>query len=76
MARDEAFVTDPLTGELAELRRIQPFAALKEYRCPGCNQEILAGTGHVVVVPLSSPIERRHWHQGCWSHRRNRRPGH
>ncbi len=63
------FITDPLTGELAEVRRIQPYAAEKDYRCPGCNQEIFAGTGHLVVVPLSSPGERRHWHQSCWGRR-------
>jgi len=68
------FVEDPLTGELAEVRRIQPYAAEKEYRCPGCNQEIFAGTGHVVVVPLSTPSERRHWHLACWD-RRGRRAG-
>ncbi len=67
-------VTDPLTGTLAEERAIQPYQALKFYRCPGCNQQVAPGIGHVVVVPLSEPGERRHWHRACWS-RRDRRPG-
>ena len=69
------FITDPLTGELSEVRRIQPYAALKEYRCPGCNQEIAVGIGHIVIVPLGSPEERRHWHRACWQQRGQRRPG-
>jgi hypothetical protein len=69
------FVDDPITGLSAELRRIQPFAALKHYRCPGCNHEIPPGMGHLVIVPLSDPGERRHWHHGCWEHRDRRRPG-
>ncbi|MDA8288260.1 MAG: hypothetical protein M0014_07355 [Actinomycetota bacterium] len=69
------FVTDPLSGETAELRTIQPIAATKAYRCPGCNQEIAVGVGHVVVVPLGDPGGRRHWHHACWQHRGRRRPG-
>ena len=67
-------VTDPETGETAELRRIQPYQATKAYVCPGCNQEIHAGTGHVVIVPLSDTTSRRHWHSPCWEHRGRRRP--
>jgi hypothetical protein len=63
-----------MTGGLAELRRIQPSQATKTYICPGCNQEIRAGTGHVVVVPLSDATARRHWHAPCWDHRAKRRP--
>lgn len=70
-----SFVTDPLTGATAELRRIQPYQATKAYRCPGCNQEIGTGTGHVVIVPLADPAERRHWHGSCWTRRSSRRPG-
>ncbi|MDA8296493.1 MAG: hypothetical protein M0004_07910 [Actinomycetota bacterium] len=69
------FVTDPLSGDTAELRSIQPVAATKAYRCPGCNQEIAVGVGHVVVVPLGDPTARRHWHHACWSQRGRRRPG-
>jgi hypothetical protein len=58
-------MTDPLTGRTAEIRSIQPMDAVKEYVCPGCNQEIRPGTGHVVIVPLSAPDLRRHWHRPC-----------
>ncbi|MCU1489954.1 MAG: hypothetical protein JWM85_1359 [Acidimicrobiaceae bacterium] len=68
------FVEDPTTGTAAELRRIQPYQATKAYRCPGCNQEIAVGTGHVVVVPLTDPTGRRHWHLGCWERRERLRP--
>ena len=69
------FVTDPETGSTAELRRVQPYAALKQYRCPGCNQDIRPGTGHVVVVPLGDPGNRRHWHTACFEQSGVRRPG-
>lgn len=62
-------------GEEVEVRRVQPYQAGKAYLCPGCNQDIPAGTGHVVVVPLATPDLRRHWHSPCWDHRGNRRPG-
>jgi hypothetical protein len=68
------FVRDPLSGSVAELRRVQPFQANKDYVCPGCNQQIARGLGHVVVVPLGDPDARRHWHNGCWE-RRSGRPG-
>jgi hypothetical protein len=58
-----------------EVRRIQPFQARKRYVCPGCNQVIEAGTGHLVVVPKDAPDLRRHWHHACWQHRARRRPG-
>lgn len=61
------YVTDPLLGTLAELQTIQPYNALKSYLCPGCNQEIRARTGHLVVVPLNHPDDRRHWHKACYS---------
>lgn len=68
-------VEDPLSGGPAELRQIQPYAATKPYRCPGCNQEIHPGTGHVVLVPLADPGERRHWHRSCYANRERRPPG-
>lgn len=58
-------IVDPLTGQAAERRSVQPVAATKEYVCPGCNQEIRRGTGHVVVVPAAAPDMRRHWHTPC-----------
>ena len=49
-----------------EVRHIQPYQAIKTYRCPGCDQEIPPGMGHKVVVPRLAPDERRHWHTSCW----------
>lgn len=58
------------------VRQVPGSAAAKEYRCPGCDQEIRPGTAHVVVWPAETPglDERRHWHNACWR-RRPRRPG-
>jgi hypothetical protein len=57
------------------VRFVQPFQATKAYVCPGCQQEIRPGTGHVVVVPRQAPDLRRHWHRACWDRRHRRRPG-
>jgi hypothetical protein len=65
---------DPFDGAV-DVRPVQPYQATKQYICPGCNQDILAGTGHVVAVPAEAPELRRHWHRGCWRHRDRRRPG-
>ena len=67
----------PVTGpdEPVEVRRVHPFQALKRYVCPGCQQEIHVGTGHVVVFPQGEPELRRHWHRPCWERRSSRRPG-
>lgn len=45
---------------------IQPYQARKVYTCPGCSGDIIAGVGHLVVVPEHAPDLRRHWHRGCW----------
>jgi len=58
-----------------DVRRVQPFEARKRYICPGCNQAIETGTGHLVVVPRRAPDLRRHWHHVCWANREKRRPG-
>ena len=54
-------------------------ATAKAYRCPGCDQEILPGTPHVVAWPADAVgaglDERRHWHTSCWQHRLRRGPG-
>ena len=34
-----------------EVRHVQPYQAVKTYRCPGCDHEIPPGLGHEVVVP-------------------------
>ena len=59
-----------------EVRFVQPYEARKSYVCPGCAQEIPAGTGHLVAVPRTAPDLRRHWHRGCWNARHRRRPRH
>jgi hypothetical protein len=49
----------------------------KTYRCPGCDHEIPAGTGHLVVWPADDRgdlTDRRHWHTGCWRARDRRAP--
>lgn len=58
-----------------DVQKVQPYQARKTYRCPGCNQEIAAGLGHIVVVPRLAPEDRRHWHHACWANRHRRRPG-
>lgn len=52
----------------------------KAYLCPGCRQEIPAGTPHVVawhadaLLGAQAGVElRRHWHSACWSARDRRR---
>ncbi|MCX4746721.1 ATP/GTP-binding protein [Kitasatospora sp. NBC_01287] len=44
------------------------------YRCPGCDQEIPPGTGHVVAWPDhgAGVEDRRHWHRACWGARERR----
>src|SRR5436309_1763801 len=63
------------TGPEVEVRRVQPYQAVKRYLCAGCNHMIERGTGHLVVVPLDAPDLRRHWHHACWRHRDQRRAG-
>jgi len=58
--------------EAVDVRHVQPYEAVKTYRCPGCDHEIRPGEGHEVVVPRADPGERRHWHSGCW-HRASKR---
>ena len=64
---------DEVDGEV-EVRRVQPYQAVKTYRCPGCYQDIPPGLGHLVVVPEAAPDLRRHWHHACWARRHHRRP--
>ncbi|NMR19961.1 hypothetical protein [Cellulomonas fimi] len=52
----------------------------KSYRCPGCQQLIAPGAGHVVAWPAegllgaeSALADRRHWHRSCWDARGRRR---
>jgi hypothetical protein len=48
----------------------------KTYRCPGCAQDIPAGTPHVVAWvrdgiggEAAGLDARRHWHPSCWDRR-------
>ena len=52
-----------------EVRRVQPYEAIKDYVCPGCHHRILRGIGHYVAVPADAPDLRRHWHKACWERR-------
>jgi hypothetical protein len=60
------------------VRLVPGDAAGKTYRCPGCEQEIRPGVGHVVAWPADGrgdATDRRHWHRGCWGARDRRAPG-
>jgi hypothetical protein len=54
-------------GADVQVRHVQPYEAVKTYRCPGCDHEIPPGLGHEVVVPVGAPADRRHWHTSCWA---------
>jgi len=58
-----------------QVRVIQPYRAVKTYRCPGCDHEIFPRTLHVVVWPQDQPELRRHWHRACWERAPHDRPG-
>ena len=60
-------------GEDWVVQRITGSASTKNYRCPGCNQEIRPATPHVVAWPYDDHTDhearvsdRRHWHTPCW----------
>lgn len=63
------FSDDPMSGLAASVKHVQPYQATKVYLCPGCNNEIAVGVGHVVIVPLGRTEDRRHWHSACWTRR-------
>jgi hypothetical protein len=56
------------------IRLVPGAASTKTYRCPGCDQEILPGVGHLVAWPADTPgpAGRRHWHTACWDRRLHR----
>ena len=59
------------------VRRITGASTTKNYRCPGCDQEIRPGTAHVVAWPADRSAgedDRRHWHTPCWNARGRRGP--
>jgi hypothetical protein len=65
------------------VRPVPGAGTTKAYRCPGCDQEIVPGTPHVVAWPADGTLmsggvgveERRHWHRPCWQHRLRRGRG-
>ncbi|MHA6796110.1 hypothetical protein ACVGVM_21735 [Pseudonocardia bannensis] len=60
------------------VRSVPGSSSVKDYRCPGCDQRIPPGTGHLVTWPADeygSVADRRHWHVPCWNARDRRRPG-
>jgi hypothetical protein len=61
------------------VRQIPGAGSAKAYRCPGCDQEIVPGTPHIVAWPAGRADvgldDRRHWHTSCWQHRLRRGPG-
>jgi hypothetical protein len=67
---DHDWAPDPWEAEQAagalDVRHVQPYEALKPYRCPECDHDIRVGEGHEVVVPRHDPEARRHWHSACW----------
>ncbi|GEB50465.1 MULTISPECIES: hypothetical protein [Streptomyces] len=65
--------TEMWRGEEWAVRQISGGAAVKHYRCPGCDQEIPPGVPHVVAWPLEGDVaDRRHWHRACWNARDRR----
>ncbi|MBB5872071.1 hypothetical protein F4553_005505 [Allocatelliglobosispora scoriae] len=70
------FVHADSDGEWS-VRHVSVDAAVKIYRCPGCDQEIRVGVPHVVAWPADGrgdASDRRHWHTGCWQARGRRNP--
>ena len=48
-------------------------ASEKTYICPGCLQDILPYTSHIVAWETdhffgseAASLDRRHWHSNCW----------
>ncbi|MGP3986520.1 ATP/GTP-binding protein [Streptomyces sp. 3N207] len=65
--------TEDWRGEEWAVRQISGGAAVKHYRCPGCDQEIPPGVPHVVAWPVQGDVaDRRHWHRACWNARDRR----
>jgi hypothetical protein len=70
-------VEDGPDGEW-QVRQVPGSSATRDYRCPGCDQVVAAGTPHIVAWPAGehgSADERRHWHTPCWAARGRRQPG-
>jgi hypothetical protein len=79
LASDSEVTSQVYAGRSWLVRRLTGASATREYRCPGCHQEISIGTPHVVVWPaegLGGIDARRHWHSRCWQSRHATPPGH
>ena len=51
-----------------QVRQVPGSSATRDYRCPGCDQEIPPGVGHVVAWREYGGVDdRRHWHRACWN---------
>jgi hypothetical protein len=76
---DHDWAPDPWEAEQAagavDVRHVQPYEAVKPYRCPECDHDIRPGEGHEVVVPRADPEARRHWHSACWRRASTRNTG-
>ncbi|WP_280417017.1 ATP/GTP-binding protein [Nocardia carnea] len=60
-------------GDEYVVRTVPGARAVKRYRCPGCDHEVMPGVAHVVAWPAGGgEADRRHWHRGCWNGRRTR----
>ena len=64
------------------VRNVSGAGATRAYVCPGCSQQVVPGTAHVVAWQAEGLTgaqaaleERRHWHTPCWQRRARRRPG-
>lgn len=55
------------------VRTVTGAAAVKTYRCPGCDHEINPGQPHLVCWRPGGEDSRRHWHRPCWLARDRRR---
>lgn len=65
--------SDHWQGEEWIVRPVAGGAFTKRYRCPGCDQEIAPGVGHVVAWrEYGGADDRRHWHRACWAARDRR----
>lgn len=74
---DDPVVVAPAGERLEDgwvVRSLPGAGSDKDYRCPGCDHEVVAGTAHVVAWPEGQPDLRRHWHTPCWGARARRRP--
>lgn len=66
------FLSELAGHEHEVVHPVQPYQAVKTYQCPGCENTIAPGVGHLVIIPTEAPDLRRHWHRGCWFKERRR----